>query len=355
MRILIDDGMASHGRASGIGHYAVNLASHLAELADCTIAGYRTLRYVPRYLRKWAYIGTTNIAKFYDQYDLVHHLVNYVPFRKGRPTHVLTVHDLSVLLYPRTIPFAWRHYNSVSFSRSVHRADALIAVSRTIHDEILDTFPNLDEKRVYFCYPGIRRSILDSVLDERELDGLAVKPFSYFLFIGDLTKRKNLGFAVRTFLEAKRRKCIQEVTEFVIVGKRSLGFSEIKLLSALDPSIRVLGYLTDRQIASLYRFSKAFVYPSIYEGFGSPLVEAMSQRIPIIISNIPTSQELNNAHNNQMFSFNLGDQNGLLKVFGELDSSFQLIRDQLNYGDLSAYDYRNVAANHLRIYSTVLS
>ncbi|HMD14495.1 MAG TPA: glycosyltransferase, partial [Bacteroidota bacterium] len=143
---------------------------------------------------------------------------------------------------------------------------------------------------------------------------------------------------------------LDDQTKFVIVGKKAWGYSEIKNLIAGNSSVRMLGYLNDGQITALYRYAKAFVYPSIYEGFGSPLIEAMSQGVPIIISNIPTSVELNENHNNQMFRFDLGDQEGLIYLFQKIDSEFNAIHSRLYYGDLSVYRYETVASLHLEIY-----
>jgi glycosyltransferase involved in cell wall biosynthesis len=354
VKILIDDGLSGAGNMSGIGRFTVSLATHLKNISDCDITRYTLLHKVPRYFRKWSYIGVCNIPGVYKNYDLVHHLANYVPCVRGKNKHVLTVHDLSVLYYPETVSLAWRHYNAVSFKKSVQRADAIITVSKSIRDEILATFPTLDKSLVFVGHPGIQSSILVANPKEIVVTELGVKPFSYFLFIGDLTKRKNLEFALRAFREAKQNKHINEKTEFVVVGMRGWGYSAIKELINSDASIKTLGYLSDEQIVSLYRYAKAFVYPSIYEGFGIPLVEAISQGTPIIISNIPTSAEINDAHHNQMFCFQLGDRNGLIALYENIDKNFLSIRDRLNYGDISEYTYESVAACHLNIYSEIL-
>ena len=354
-RFLIDEGLASFGRMSGIGHYIVNLANQLKDFAECDITRYGLLRKIPRYFRKWGYIVTCNIPILYKDYELIHHMANYVPFFRGENKHIMTVHDLSIFRYPETISLAWRHYNAFSFKRSLERADALIAISNSVRLEIQNTFPLLHQKHVFVCYPGIRKSILNAKPDESGVVNLGLQPFSYFLFIGDLTKRKNLGFALQAFIKAKKDKILDEQTQFVVVGKKAWGYSELKKHFTGSSSIKQLGYLNDQQITALYRYAKAFVYPSIYEGFGSPIIEAMSQGTPIIISKIPTSIELNENHNNQMFPFDLGDQEGLIKCFQQIDSNFHSIHHSLNYGDLSVYYYGTVASNHIKIYTTVLS
>ncbi len=352
--ILIDEGLTGYGRLSGIGHHMVNLAAHLGEITDCEISTYSLLRKIPRYFRKWAYIGTANIPCVYRKYDLVHHIANYVPFNRGMNKHVLTVHDLSIFYYPETISLAWRHYNAFSFRKSIQRADALIAVSKAVRDEVLNEFPDLRHERVYVCGPGIRNSIYNSQPAESDLTTLSIRPYSYFLFVGDLTRRKNLAFTLKAFMKAKTRGLIGEQTTFVVIGKKAWGFAEIRHMIESEPSVIAPGYLTDLQIAALYRFSKAFVYPSLYEGFGMPIVEAMLRGAPIILSKIPTSIELDNAHNRQMFCFDLGDEDKLIEHLHRLDVNFESVRAGLKYGDLSCYHYDAIAARHLQIYNEIL-
>ncbi len=354
-KILIDEGLTSFGRMSGIGFHIVSLASHLKDIAHCDITRHEILRRIPRYIRKWAYIGASNITHLYKDYDLVHHPANYVPLFRGKNKHVITIYDLSDLRYQETISLAWRHYNRLAFKNAVRRADAIIAISRSVADELIETFPDLDKNRIYVCPTGLRSTLLMCKPEKESLGALNVKPFSYFLFVGDLTKRKNLGFLLNAFVEAKARRLIQETTQLILVGKRAWGYSEFSSLIREEAGIHELGYLSDEQVVTLYRYAKACVYPSIYEGFGMPLIEAMSQQAPIIASSIPTTLELNAAHNDQMLCFELGDREGLIQLFKTVDEDFQSLRDRLDYGDLSMYDYPNIATKHLDIYSEVLN
>ena len=139
-----------------------------------------------------------------------------------------------------------------------------------------------------------------------------------------------------------------------MVGKPAWGYSELKSLFREEYGIRELGYISDAKLVALYRYSKALVFPSLYEGFGIPIVEAMSQRIPIIISNIPTSIELNSMHNMQLFPFELGDENCFLRHLEKLEVEWEKVRLELDYGDLSIYNYSNVAKYHLQVYRQVV-
>jgi glycosyltransferase involved in cell wall biosynthesis len=354
MRIIIDEGLTSYGQMSGIGHHMVSLAAHLRELAECDMTRYDVLRKIPRYFRKWAYMGAANLPRLYKRYDIVHHLANYIPVVRGANKHVLTVYDLSALDYSETVSLAWRHFNKIAFKNAVKRADGIIAISQSIANELLQRFPTVPAHRVYVCPTGLRRAFIECRPREENLRSLNLNPYSYFLFVGDLTKRKNLAFMLGAFIEAKQQRLIHQSTQLVLVGKRAWGYAQFKSLVRDDLGVREMGYLSDEQIVTIYQYSKALVFPSIYEGFGMPIIEAMSQNVPIIISNIPTSMELNRAHNEQMFCFELGDQVGLIRLFQHIDAESQSIRSRLNYGDLSPYRYENIAAKHLSFYERVL-
>ena len=353
MRILIDEALGSKGQKSGIGTLTVNLARHLKKYVSCDITEYRMIHRLPRYIRKWAYIGAANIPSFFQGYDVIHHVNEYVPRVRGKSRHILTVNDLSVLYYPETIPLVWRYHNRKAFKKSVRRADAITAISESVRDELLKTFPELERKRVFVSTPGVRTELLEATPSENDLDELQLRPFSYFLFVGELHRRKNLPFLLQAFITAKERRLIEKATQLVVVGKPSFGYSEVKPLLREESGIREMGYLEDRQIAALYKYCKALVYPSVYEGFGIPIIEAMVQNAPIVVSRIPTSIELDRRHGEQMFSFELGDQKRLLEVLQLLDRDGAEVRKKLSYGDLSRYSYDNVALEHVAMYRSV--
>jgi glycosyltransferase involved in cell wall biosynthesis len=354
MRILIDNAIVGKNRKSGIGSFAYNLALQLNKTNKCDLLVFKVLDYIPRYFKKWSYIGLVNIPYLTKGYNIIHHVSHYSPWIVDCTAHVMTVYDLAELKYPNMISFAWRHYNRYSIRKSIDRVNAIITISNSIKKELLDTFPKLREENIYVCPPGIRSELLDVKPNEKILDDMSIKPYSYFLFVSELTKRKNIKFLLNAFTKAKSKKIIKESTKLILVGKKSIGYKEIAPLIQEELGIREIGFLNDIQLATLYRFSKGFVYPSIYEGFGIPIIEAMNQNTPIIISRIPTSIELHHAHNKQMFHFELGDSDGLISLLSKIDNESSSIREQLNYGDLSKYHYDRIAANHINIYLDIL-
>ncbi len=355
LRILIDDGLSSRGNKSGVGQHSENVAKHLNAFASAELASFPVAGAMPRYFRKWAYIAATNVAARYSKYDIVHHMSHYVPLIRGTSTHVATIHDLGIVRYPETVSLAWRHYNRYAFDRAIRRSDALVTISQAVRDELAGYCPSFPLERIYVCSSGVRDVFFQVKPDSTDITPLRVKPFSYLLFVGDLSRRKNLLFLLEAFISAKRARRLKPDTELILVGRKGWGYREFEHLVRDVNGVRVLGYLPDAVLVSLYKFCKAVIFPSVYEGFGSPIVEAMSQQSPVVISNIPSSTELNLAHNKQMLVFSLGDREQLESMLEKVDQNHESIRSGLRYGDLSQYTYHNVARRHFEAYERILA
>jgi len=355
MKILIDIGLFDDGRKSGIGHHIVSLMQKLKLFVQCDLAEYRYINMLPRYIKKWVYIAWSSFTSMYSKYEIVHHLNSFVPRKRGNELHIMTVYDLSVLLYPETISFGWRHYNRHAFMKGLERSDGLIVISESVKKELLINYPRIDSQKVFFCPPGIRKSMIDIEPDSMQIEALGLRPNGFFLFVGDLTKRKNLDFLLHAFIEAKEKGKIATETRLVLVGKPAWGFSELKSLIKEDLGIFRTGYLEDSSVAALYRYCKALVYPTLYEGFGIPIVEAMWYKTPIIASAIPTSLELHNRHNRQLLLFELGDKSKLMNLMENVDRNAEQLRAILDYGDISQYKYEAIAKKHVEIYKTVIN
>lgn len=350
LSILIDEGMSSYKNPTGIGLHALNLYKHLSKITNCSITNYSLMRFIPKGIRKFSIDIYINILHPYRKYDIVHYQNNYVPFTKGNNKKVVTIHDLGAFFYPETIPFIYVEYIKHSIKQAVKRADAIITPSNSVKDEILNMFSNA--KNVYVCYDGIREIFFEKTDDS--LHKYNLKPYSYFFFLGSLSKRKNLSFLLNAFLYAKKQNLIAKDTLLVLGGYKWWGASEFEKLINKNRDIITLGYIDEKDIPAIYKYSKAFIFPSIYEGFGMPIVEAMSQGVPIIISNISTSIELNNRHNNKMFVFELGNLDSLVEILKYLDKNYEKLRKEIDYGDLSIYNYDNIAKAHLKIYQNLI-
>ena len=355
MKILIDEGMASLTKMTGIGYQGINLQKHLSKFCKCDLTDFWYLKPVPKVIRRFSYNSLINIHAIIKDYDLIHYQNYYVPFTKGKAKQVVTIHDLGVFKFPNSIPTIYVKYNQLVIKKALERADAIITPSSFTKDEILNMFPYVEGNKIFPCHNGIREIFWQKVEKETVLKKYGVEPYSYFFFIGIFSRRKNIKFIIETFIKAKKNGYVDRNTWLILGGQKWWGAKDFENLITDDMGIKALGYLDDDEVIQFYKNSKALVYPSLYEGFGMPIIEAMCLNVPIIFSNIPTSIELNKIHNEQMFGFDLQNHDQLMEQFKKLDRDYKNIKSNLDYGNLSRYNFDNVAEKHLEVYKEVLN
>lgn len=354
MKICLDDGLSTTVELIGIGHQCLGLFEQLQTLTDVVLADYRYLRYFPRHVRRAAYLFLTNAVPISPSFDVAHYINVYVPKIRLRAAKVVTIHDLAMFCHPETVQPQYLPYIRRAVVLALQRADLIITPSYAIKNEILQFFPALAPERIFVCFNGLR-DIFRAGHDANPLEKKFQQNRPFFLFVGILHERKNLRFLVNGFLEARRRGAISKETILLLVGKKGYGFRDLERAIAGNENIQMLGHVSDEELVSLYRQARAFVYPSHYEGFGIPLLEAMSCNTPVIRSEIAASREIDDRHNAQMFAFPLHDVEKLVERLADLDRMSDSIRSQLDYGDLSMYQFKNVARQHLEAYEAAMA
>ncbi|MHB1361012.1 MAG: glycosyltransferase family 4 protein [Thermoleophilia bacterium] len=197
---------------------------------------------------------------------------------------VLTIHDLSFRLFPRT-----HSLRNVIWARSLvpvstRRSKRIIAVSNNTKLDLVRLM-NVPSWKVEVVHEGAPEEFNPTVTDEDE-EAMGhygiIKP--YILFVGTLEPRKNLNFLIKSF--DKVAKANPDV-HLVLAGRRGWMaqaiFDELERRDLLG-RVHITGYVRERYLPALYRQAAAFVYPSLYEGFGLPPLEAMSSGTPVIVS-----------------------------------------------------------------------
>jgi alpha-1,3-rhamnosyl/mannosyltransferase len=305
--------------------------------------------------RRIAYTVVANAHALSGQYDIIHYQNYYVPRTRGRARKVVTIHDVASFRLPETVPVIYRKYNQATIRNAVERAHGVVVPSAFTRREVLDLFPWLDGEKVFVCPNGIRKQFLSPDANAGSLAKFGLEPYSYYFSLGVLTKRKNFRFLLETFALARKMGRISRNTALILAGKGAWDTHEIRPLIDKELGIHLLGYVHDEDMPALYRYSKAFVFPSLYEGFGIPIIEAMSQQTPIIASDIPGTRELDEQHNRQIHFFPLGGVDELMMHLAELDAHPPSSRSQLSYGDLALNDFPHVARRHLDVYDIVLA
>jgi glycosyltransferase involved in cell wall biosynthesis len=187
-------------------------------------------------------------------------------------------------------------YAKLFIKPAVRRCALISTISRASRTDILSAF-GVPEKKIYVIYPGVNsrfRPTLDAaaIVRVREKYGIA-SPF--FLFVGALEPRKNLSCLLRAFSFFLKARQGERQFRLVLAGPGGPAFAELQQIAQkLDISehVQFLGYIPDDDIPSLYSAAHAFVFPSLGEGFGLPIVEAMACGTPVVTSNVSSIPEV---------------------------------------------------------------
>jgi glycosyltransferase involved in cell wall biosynthesis len=201
------------------------------------------------------------------------------PAGKGQRL-VVTVHDLAFRLYPEFFPLPWRTLYRVGLARAVRSADALIAVSRHTAEELVRR-TRVAQVRVFVVplAPGLPEGHADV---EETLARLKIRP-PYILFTGTLEPRKNLVRLVRAYRRVAGRGAPHRLVLAGPMGWQPQALMRELTLTAPGEVI-LTGRVSDPDLDALYRGASAFAYPSLYEGFGLPVLEAMARGVPSVVS-----------------------------------------------------------------------
>jgi len=278
---------------TGVQRYSREVLNALDDMLDPGQA----VAYCPPNSRikvKWKNIyvnkGGWFIGNLWEQFDLprlskgtlLFSPANIGPFFKEQ--QIVTIHDTSIFAHPEAYTAAFRLKYTTTYRRMAMVAKHIITMSEFSKHE-LAYWLNLKPERISVTNEGrehIERTIADqSILDRLSLGG---KPF--FIVVGSNSPHKNLKVVLDANALLNQDRC-----EIVLVGG---DFSRVfqSIRHKLASNIKKVGYLCDEELKALYCNATGLIFPSLYEGFGLPLVEAMTCSCPVICSDIPSSREV---------------------------------------------------------------
>jgi len=218
-----------------------------------------------------------------DGIDIFHGLSHELPFRfpAGKVKSVVTIHDLIFLRLPGLYTAIDRTIYKRKTRYACQKADRIIAISQKTADDIVEFF-GTDRSKIDVIYQGCHPDFYRP-LSQEEKAALRTKynlPASYILYVGTIEERKNLLNLVRALHEGNID------LPLVVIGRKTAYADEILQFLEKHRSVRVFFHnsIANIDLPGFYQLAGIFVYPSIYEGFGLPILEALASRTPVVTS-----------------------------------------------------------------------
>ena len=273
-----------HERPTGLGVYAKNVVQEINNieenievLSPVEIDGVNT-KIINKYVKP-SYKKTGGLARFLwtqcilpfkgDRNDVLYHPFQYISFLSPAK-QIMTIHDLIPIRFPEVAKHQYIYYKYL-MPILIKKSDKIICISESTKNDLIN-FYNIKEDKVCVIYNGYdkklfnKKNINKKILNKYHID------YDYMVMVGASYPHKNIEIAIKAFKEIQDCKLI-------IVGKDSPYILKLKGLAKelnVENKINFIGYIPDEDLPTLYGCSKGFLYTTLYEGFGLPILEAMA-------------------------------------------------------------------------------
>ena len=320
MKVILEAQYAWSPNPRGLHHYAIQLIRKLLERAtyDYELTFFDYNRECGNYARIKQHFGEYNVPmhecntldyraarserdvfkeKSYNDYtgacgDVFHftHLITIPDNLKGKM--VVTVHDMTVAKYPQLCPPQLVEWFALGVKRLEDMQPAVIAISKSTKNDVLK-YTAIPEEKIQVVHNGFTGNYFDERISPAILKQMGIN-FPYLLYVGGIGGQKNVERIVKAFELAADK--IPDV-KLIIAGKAEpvIGEAEVSRIKQnpyFGSRIIAPGYVTEEQKYALYAGAVCFVFPSLYEGFGLPVLEAMDCGCPVITSDVSSLPEV---------------------------------------------------------------
>ncbi|MGQ9804369.1 MAG: glycosyltransferase family 4 protein [Anaerolineae bacterium] len=373
MNICIDLSPIVHQKA-GLASYTREVATQLVREEGISWSAFHydrmppaslpsPLDTLPRYVIPWGayrwrlttairHILGLNMDGFFKGVELFHATEHLLP-RLSAIRTVFTLHDLIFLFHPETHKPLNRWFLTLMMPRFLRAADAVIAVSECTKRDAVRYY-GIPEEKITVIYEGVnprfRPANPETVAAVRRKYGL---PEHFILYVGTIEPRKNLTTLLEAFhhLAALRSGDLR----LVIVGKRGWlyeGFFRRLRELGLEERVHFTGYVPDEDLPALYSAADLFVFPSLYEGFGLPVLEAMACGTPAVCSNTSSLPEV---AGNAALLVSPTDVRGLAEAMARAltDDALRATLRAKGLERAGEFSWARAARETLRVYQTV--
>jgi glycosyltransferase involved in cell wall biosynthesis len=283
--------------------------------------------------------------------DIIH-ASNFSPIIKTIPT-ITTVHDLCFKSYPKTYSLKSRLAFNIFFERSLNSSDAIICVSKTVKKQLVKYYPEVKDKAfvIYEAGDDFFKFLPNKIKVTAYLKNRFGIKSKYFLVVGDIRERKNPLPIIEAFsILLKDNPNLQ----LVFAGKNKME-KVIKLkfnYLIVSGHLQFLGYVSDEDLNHLYNGALSLIFNSVCEGFGLPILEAMSCKTPVICNDIEVFREI--ASNSAIFAKNKTQLYMAMKKI-TLDENFRKKYSQLGHQRSRFFSWQKTAKETFRVCNQIIS
>ena len=315
MRIGIDTSRANKDNKTGTEWYSYYIIQELKNMTpdDCQVVLYtntplkndlrlmpknwreKDLSWPPKYLWTQIRLWWELVIQPPDVLLVPAHTIPFLPIRRKTKIFV-TVHDVGFKRFPELYKKVQIWYHDLTMRRIKNRADIIITISDFSKQEIIKLY-QVNPEKIRVIYPGYDKEKyhLSGEASEFRLQEIfqkyqIIKP--YLLYVGRIERKKNISNLVRAFIEVKRQF---PGLRLVLAGEGGNLFEDIKKIiiqEKVEKEIIMTGYITEDDLPEILRGAEIFLFPSLYEGFGLPIVQAMASGVPVVTSDLEPHREV---------------------------------------------------------------
>jgi glycosyltransferase involved in cell wall biosynthesis len=229
-----------------------------------------------------------HVSKFYSPAFDLYWEPNFIPLENIKAKKIVTsVHDFSFILHKEYHPKERIEYFENNFFKKIYISDAIICFSEFTKNEILERL-NIDQKKIKVIYHGLDHNLFKI---KKDLKVNFELPKKFILCVGSIEPRKNLISLLKAYNNLDMS--IKKEYKLILTGFKGWENQEIvSLINQNKDYVNYLGYISDEELVAVYNLATLFVYPSFYEGFGLPVLEAMACGTPVVCSNTTSLPEV---------------------------------------------------------------
>ncbi|MBM4252421.1 MAG: glycosyltransferase family 4 protein [Deltaproteobacteria bacterium] len=282
------------------------------------------------------------------QIDILHSPANLAPLLY-RGKSIVHIHDLCFVVNPQWFSFSFRTLYNFVIPRLARRAAKVITNSNNSRNDLLQ-FCNLPAERVSQVYWAV-----DDLFTSRDREDNQPTDWNlndYILYVGSLEPRKNIGTLLEAY-ELMRSRYPDLKPKLVLIGGESPLFAEVRLkVKKFKDDILFKGFVNDEMLRASYRHASIFVYPSLYEGFGLPPLEAMASGVPVVTTLTSSLPEVVGDAAMMVSPYNVEQ---LAETMANVLTKPELRRDMITKGkeQVRKFNWYRVARNTLAVYYEV--